>query len=684
MIKKNLWIVALIAIFAITFMGCPDGGFGGDPKGSAGAAEGELIVDDADEIGDLLSAIGYYGDATGGLSADGNTAKFAIPQTGSSDNFGFLLKFPEEAVGYSQLKVTFKVSGINLPGGGKAKIGFKSAKGTGDVIPYAQHELVFSGTEGEELIQAFSLTSPNKLPNNELYFNHNKYGDGDLKGADSVNGAITYNLEITKLHFTSEAAEPCCKKCDFCFKLRCKDCIDDKCEGQDSCGVTCCLNFYGDEATTKIEFIAGVGLDGKADKSKDKIIHHNPQVVAKVGGAAISANGTVTMNNYSLLFYKFPTSRIEGEGKKAKEIEIDYMDYDYIDIFFTLSEPFNSAETLALPGTHDRFKVQMRDYKGDDEYTFAGGSYKDFGSVAVPESPHRIQTWGDNGTGGFAIRMNSWDVDGSPTKGSGECYEKVDIKITKIEFTKGTRYEVEFYSPMTPSNNNLPKLKVLSGNGLASRLPKLTHNGWNFLGWVNDWDPDTNQPTVAALDIGDSTPITKNTRLFAKWAFLPPPTSLTITIDGTSVIAPVTAEKGSFTYLPTGKGIRYTLTEAEYGNSYPIFEINFAGTDRLSDFAELKYTIKGVNNGYKGVKLFAKASTFSGDVNNASGIKFFTETVGSGTTGYQIQGQSYTRTITIDTTAVGALDSNAKIFIAIEHGGAKNDVWEISDITLTK
>jgi len=530
MIKKNLWIVALIAIFAITFMGCPDGGVGGDLKnaGEAGAAEGDLVIEDAEEIAALLTAVGYYGSATTGMTVDGNIAKFDIPSGGSSDNFGFEIKFPEEAEGFSGLNVHFKLASVgNLPGG-KAKIGFKSQinPSTVDVTPYPDHEVVFSGTVGDEQKQFFSLKSPNKLPNKVVYFNHNKYGDGDKKGADPAGGNVTYSLEITQLHFVAKAAEPCCK--EKCVKANCKDCSEDKCEGK--CGEVCCLNFNGTDAT-KIEFVKG------ATPADDKIIHHNPPVSAKEGGAAIKADGTVTMNNYSLLFYKFPTSRTEGEGKKAKEVEVNYMDYDYVEIFYTLSNIVNNA-----PADGTNFKVQLRNFGGADAYGTSGrgGSYQDFGTVG--SRSHKFQTWDDNGTGGFAIRMNSYDT--KPNAGDGTGAEFIDIKINKIEFTKGTRATVDFFTPQTPSLNNVKSLEVLVGSPIGTRIPAPKNPGWTFTGWKTGWDVGTGKPngtTVgAATNIESSWVTGGKVKLYAEWL--------------TGAVDPITIDNPVFTIAEGSNG----------------------------------------------------------------------------------------------------------------------------------
>ncbi|MCL2186668.1 MAG: hypothetical protein FWB86_12580, partial [Treponema sp.] len=309
----------------------------------------------------------------------------------------------------------------------------------------------------------------------------------------------------------------------------------------------------------------------------------NPPVVAAEGGAAISANGTVTMNNYALLFYKFP--------EDTSTIKI--ADYDYIDITYTLSNIVNSEATIALPGTHSKLKVQIRDYKGADAYTMTGGNYQDLGGVQSPiaAATHRIQTWGDNGTGGFCIRMNSWDVDGSAGKGDGSCAESIDIKIDKIEFSKGTRATVDFYAPQTPNLNNVASLTVLVGNPIGSRIPALKNPGWTFLGWNTGWDVGAGKPN--GTSVGAATAINSawvsggKVNLYADWL--------------TGVVDPITVNNPVFT-LSEGCGgaafITYDGTNdwilihsAAYdisafndldGDGFDISAISTAGTSRIS------------------------------------------------------------------------------------------------------
>jgi len=502
MLRKNLWIVALLAVIAIVFAGCPDtwGDFKSDYKPpKPPEATDDLIVDDAEEIGALLKAVGFYGSTATGMSTDGNTAIFDIPSGGSSDNFGFELLFPEGVEGFLNLEVTFKLTEVTSLPGGAAKIGFKSqiTPGTVDVTPHADHEVVFGTTVGTEKTQNFSLSSPNKLPNNVVYFSHNKYGDGDKKGADPASGNVSYKIAITKLAFLAGEPVPCCTDCD---TATCKDCSADACTG--ACGTACCLNFNGG-TTTKIEVVGG------------KVVHTNPPVVASEGGAKINANGTVTMNNYSLIYYKFP----------ADTATYKIADYDYIDIYYTLSNPVNSATVLAIPdadydaggkiGSANRnknLKIEMRDYKLGNYSFVTGGRYMDFGRVDSDPSvsPQRIQTWGDNGTGGFTMRMNSYDV--NPAQGNGSCAEFIDIKIDKIEFSKGTRVRVRFFDPMGTQTSS--SFQVLSGNSLGSRFPAAPKkDGLIFRGWSDEptSNPGDGNPVTSA------TTFTTNLDAYATW-----------------------------------------------------------------------------------------------------------------------------------------------------------------------
>jgi len=225
MFKKNLWIVALLTALAMVFAGCGDGESKIPPPPPA---EGDIDLTDAADIAKLLSATGWNGNAGADVSVSGNVAHFNIPSGGSTDNQGFRLNFPEGAVGYLRLEVTFKVVEVTtLEAGKNAKIGFKSAisPATEDVTPYPDHEIVFGTSAtamGVEKTQVFSLSQPNKLPNNVLFFSHNRYGDGDKQGSAPP---VNYKLEITRFKLVGGEAEACCTDCD----AECEDCEAGEC-----------------------------------------------------------------------------------------------------------------------------------------------------------------------------------------------------------------------------------------------------------------------------------------------------------------------------------------------------------------------------------------------------------------------------------------------------------------------
>jgi len=194
---KKLWLIMLAVALAFGLVfgiaGCRDVPEVVEPGDS-------VEITDPDEIGALLSAANWGG-SLDHVIATKNVAHFNIPATGSTDNNGFKIAFPAEAAGTIALEVTFKLIEVTtLKAGENAKIGFKSAEGSGDVTPYDDYELIFGDKAGVELTQAFPLSSPNKLPNNAVWFSHNKYGSGDKKGSDP---AVNYKLEITKLFFMS-------------------------------------------------------------------------------------------------------------------------------------------------------------------------------------------------------------------------------------------------------------------------------------------------------------------------------------------------------------------------------------------------------------------------------------------------------------------------------------------------
>jgi hypothetical protein len=212
-----------------------------------------------------------------------------------------------------------------------------------------------------------------------------------------------------------------------------------------------------------VVFIPGKDADDKDDDAFDTIVDTS------------LAGTTYTLKSGTNFTYNFPTvaqNSANSNAKVAIPVNIE-RDYDYVDIVYTIS---NIDKTSGGAGSA---KIAFNQIGGGNaSYTEAGGSWGDFGT-AGSDKTHRIQTWGSGGKGGFVIYFNSND-----TKSSG-C-DSFDIKITKITFSKGTRYNVNLYSPQT--GLNVPTFTVLDGNSLGSTLTPPAYRGWTFAGYYAIWD----------------------------------------------------------------------------------------------------------------------------------------------------------------------------------------------------
>ena len=212
-----------------------------------------------------------------------------------------------------------------------------------------------------------------------------------------------------------------------------------------------------------VVFIPGKDADDKDDDAFDTIVDTS------------LAGTTYTLKSGTNFTYNFPTvaqNSANSNAKVAIPVNIE-RDYDYIDIEFTIS---NIDKTSGGAGSA---KIAFNQIGGGNaSYGESGGGWGDLGT-AGSDKTHRIQTWGSGGKGGFVIYFNSND-----TKTSG-C-DSFDIKITKVTFTKGTRYNVNLYSPQT--GLNVPAFTVLDGNSLGSTLTPPAYRGWTFAGYYAVWD----------------------------------------------------------------------------------------------------------------------------------------------------------------------------------------------------
>ncbi|MCL2186849.1 MAG: InlB B-repeat-containing protein [Treponema sp.] len=221
MLKKNLWIVALIAALAMIFAGC--GGGGSTVVDDRPWADEDLVITDADDIGALLVPRhlfndNVYTDPDGVVSSNKNVARFNFPTDNDIDNIGFRVDFPSDGefnpieYRYNSMTIEFEVTEITtLDDGEYAKLGFKEAAFPEikvDMTPYAMFEVWFGtptavSAVGNKKSIVIPLADPNKAPFNAVWFTHNKYAstEGEWNGKKGSDGPIDYKVAITKIVF---------------------------------------------------------------------------------------------------------------------------------------------------------------------------------------------------------------------------------------------------------------------------------------------------------------------------------------------------------------------------------------------------------------------------------------------------------------------------------------------------
>jgi len=552
MIKKNLWVVALLAVVAIAFMGCPDNW--GDLKvpvvGDPPATTPIEITDEA-EIAKLLSGANLfnnneYKDKSGVVYTEKNVACFNFPGDNDIDNIGFKIAFPEDAEGlrYSAMEIDFEITEIKtLAAGEYVKLGFKERafpENKVDMTPYADYEVWFGSPSavsklGDTGTIRIPTDKPNKAPQRATFFTHNKYSAdaGTWAGKKGSAGPISYKLKVTRIYLEAKATNACCSDCpDLC-----EDCNAGKCV--DKCDVECCLlpKEYEGDATTKVEFKPG------ATAALDTIVHTNPAFKTTSASTKVSKDGVITMETGAVLLYEFPTAQLPKVHKKDR-VEFDLADYDYVTITYDLSEAVTTS------GGSGNLKGQTKQLDNKDGNNYASGAngysgqWVNWGGVGTDKT-FRYQTIGAGSSGGLALRFNASDI------ASSGC-DSIDLKITKVEFSKGTRFTVEFFAPQTPALNDIKSVTVLvdgtdnnngtftAGNSIGSRMPNLSNPGWTFTGWYDAWDATKfDADTTTGNKVTADTKLTKaagtKVKLFASWKqqILEPVTvnTPTITVD---------------------------------------------------------------------------------------------------------------------------------------------------------
>jgi len=535
MLKKFTWIAALLAALAMVFAGCSNFGSLDDESGPKPAEDLEIAGADI-----TLIAIG---DKSSTVTIEKN--KVTLKGTTSA---GFYYEFPPEAAEYTNFEVYIKV--LEIKKGRPGLLIKRNTKMDNPIGTSGDNDPTYQMNDGDGGIKEGGF----KFEEGETYstgvWKKNKFEGGIGFQHQAWNPAnnddAEYTIEVTLVVFIGGGAAPTPPPPEY--------------KG----------------AAGRVVFTEGAATDNRLD---DVIVDSDPSVIG-AAGMTISSTGVVSMKKDSVLHYKFPTSALVGTKATAVDIE---KDFDYIDIEYTIS---NVVKTSGGAGN---LKARIYQYDSAVDYTYEGGSWADLGGAGT--NAYQLQTWGAGGTGGFSISYNNYDI---ATEGA----DSLDIKITKVTFSTGERFKVQFFTPQTPNLNNIAAVEVLDGNGLEAYLPKVANPGWTFLGWSDKWDPDTGNgvtPAGGGTYYSASTPVESNLVLYATWLYQRPkevtvtagtdwaPSGLTYG-NGTSVLTDgdgkkwqlmgprSTSQAGNSTNQPgfdyfTGQGygaeVRFTFTEVD-------------------------------------------------------------------------------------------------------------------------
>jgi len=251
----------------------------------------------------------------------------------------------------------------------------------------------------------------------------------------------------------------------------------------------------------------------------DTVVDGDPAIIGDVGNpnTVISSDGWAKLGNNSVLFYKFPeyvfvedTSRKPGGVRKV----VDEIDFEKV--FDNIKIEVSVRNAVTTSGGNGNYKAILYDYTNSTAYkevyknSLAPTNYDqyvDFGSQAVPAVVN-TKTMFAVGSGGIAIRYNYGDRTSSGA-------DSLEAKITKVTFTKGTRYKVEFYVPQVPTLNDIADIEVLAGFPINKLPEEPKYKGWTFMGWFDDWDATNQQGT--GTEYTNATAVNSDLRLYAKW-----------------------------------------------------------------------------------------------------------------------------------------------------------------------
>jgi len=488
MLKNKLWIVALLMAFAMTFavIGCTDAGSLDD--GSEPKPVEDLVIEGAD------IKLVACGNNASKVTVDGTKVTF---NNATATNDGFYYEFPAAAADYPEVVFYFKVVEIKT---GRPGFLIKNTDMTNfvgianDQDPlYQMNDSDYKFKEDDEFDTATYYKGPDAsrttdtrslkkaaFKNNRIAFFHQAYNDGRTGTDGSVNQNANWTVEVLKIVFKGGGGEP---------------------EGPNE--------YVGDPTKVVYTSTAGGAI----------VVDSDPSVTG-YNVAINNETGVATFDRKGVLHYKFPTSVTSGTAAVAIDLEADW---DYVTVEYTISG-IVKGQTGAANADAEAVQTQIMQYDSSTGYTFAlthtgSGNYINNMETTTYPATLSMQTWGAGGKGGFTIRFNDYNLgtlkaDGSVDR-AGTAADGFSIKINKVSFTKGTRHEVEFFTPQTPNLNNIAAIEVLDGNGIKDRLPAPKNPGWTFVGWFDTWDYDTQNGKGTQYDADKA--VTGDLKLFANW-----------------------------------------------------------------------------------------------------------------------------------------------------------------------
>jgi uncharacterized repeat protein (TIGR02543 family) len=580
MLKKFTWIAAaLLAMLAMAFFGCTDGGLLDDGSKPVPENLPEVVLEGSKIA---LTKIGSGG-GSAGTTVEGN--KFKLDATGATGT-GFAISFPDEVKGlvYKEVVVEMEVLEITSPD----FISFNAKDDTNmanDVLivghtqqyhnefkigeitdktfstPCGPDCLIFTPGSCVKGAKGKAAYPYEKFAKGLIAFQYNPWAGDITNSPGSATLVSDFEIAVTKVTFVPYAGKP-----------------------PEPVPPPVIPSYTG--AAGKVT------LDKKAiGRVDDEVVDADPSITASIG-TVVSETGVATLTEGSVLYYKFPTSAIEGTGANAKTVDIGIeKDFDSIEFTFTITNVDKTS------GGSGNFKVSVYNYDNDAEYGInPGASYQQYADFGTGTAPAVLETWGAFGSEGVAIRYNYGDRASSGA-------DKMDVKLTKVTFKAKQRYKATFFVDSSPGVT----YDIISGNtfnksAIPASVRAPTKAGYKFAGWAPNAD---GTGTVLTL-------ITDDTALYAKWTVDIPltkpaldPVQVVATAGSTLFAATGSyADASAYTYTPpttgaTSLGAFWIVSDTrDQAGGYPDWSVGVVAPFNEGGGVTIRNAIKALQDSY--------------------------------------------------------------------------------------